>query len=321
MTKLLNVVIVVLALALIAVIVYPQIQENRPRPVRFACDSSASCLPLLIGIEETLFVKNRIVPEIVWYSDPDKALADLFAGRADVGIFPWSTVLKHAATSSETLKVFLSEDFRQTLPVDAIVVPAKSKFKTVLDLKKKKLGYPPQLRDYIPLFYANLNIQPADRNALELPLSALVEQLRTGAIEAAWLLEPTICSLDSAQFRVLQAGALPMYVSSPFPGAAMGFSPATYKSGKLLLSRLKISTDAAVAMAESDVEGAKLVLGRYFPYCQEVCRSCRLPEMQRLVEINRPAVTALADRLAAAGALPAKVETQNVFAEPAKLTR
>jgi len=320
MTKLLNVIIVILALALIAVILYPQIQENRPKVVRFACDSSASCLPVLVGIEESLFVNNRIIPEIVWYSDPDKALGDLFAGNADIGIFPWSAVFKQML-AGDTLKVFLSEDFRQTLPVDGIVVPVKSRLTAASDIKQRKLGYPPELRDYVLPFLVNLNIQPNDVTTMEFPLSSLVAQLREGAIDAAWLLEPIICSLDTLEFRVLQPGALAKYVSSPFPGAAMGFSPTYYKSSKVLLSRLKISTDAAVAMAESDVERAKLTLGKYFPYCDQVCGNCRIPEMQRLVEINKPAVQALADRLTGAGVLTDTVRTQDAFAEPAKLMR
>ena len=126
MTKLLNVLIVLLAALLVFVILYPQIQQNRPIDLKFACDSSATSLPILVGIDESLFVKNRINPTLVFYSDPDQAIADLFAGKMDVGVFPWSTVLKHAIARGETLQVFMNEDFKQSLPVDAIVAPLKS---------------------------------------------------------------------------------------------------------------------------------------------------------------------------------------------------
>lgn len=321
MTKLLNLLIVLLAVALVAVILYPQIQENRPKVVKFACDSTVSALPVLIGIEEGLFVSNRITPEIVWYSDPDQALADLFAGKCDIGIFPWSTVLKRSAEKGDTLRVYVSQEFRQSLPVDGIVIPAKSKLKTVADLKKRKLGYPPQMRDCVKPLLANLNLPEKEVTTIEFPLSGLVNELRAGRIDAAWLLEPLLCSLDSLEFSVLVAGALPRYVSAPFPGAAMGMSPAYYGLSKVWLSRMKIATDAAVTMSETSVERAKLILNKYFPYCSETYGRCRIPEMQRLVEINKPAVSALAARLFAAGVLPADVETQNLFAEPVRLTR
>ncbi len=321
MTKLLNIIIIVLALALVAVILYPQIQENRPKVVRFACDSSASCLPFLIGVEESLFVKNRILPELIFYSDPDQALADLFAGNADVGVFPWSTVFKRILDNQETLRVFISEDFRQSLPVDAIVVPAESRIKDLADIKKKKLGYPPQLRDYIQPFLANINLKPEDVTTVEIPFSDIAGKLRQGEIDAAWLLEPLICTFDTVEFRILHAGVLAKYVSAPFPGAAVGFTPEFLKSGKALLARLKISTDVAIALSETRPERAKLILGKYFPYCKEVCGGCRIPELQRLVEINKPSVSALAARLSAAGVFDQDIETSSIFVEPAKLTR
>lgn len=321
MTKLLNVLIVILALALVAVILYPQIQENRPVVVRFACDSSASSLPFLIGIEETLFVKNRILPKLVFYSDPDQGLADLFRGNADVGVFPWSTVFKRVVANQETLKVFMSQDFRQTLPVDAIVVKAKSSIRDLNGIRGKKLGYPPQLRDYVVPLLAAIGMRPSETTPVELPFSGLLEKLRSGEVDAAWLLEPLICTVDTVEFRTVQSGALPRYVSPPFPGAAIGFAPGFLKSSKALLTRLKISTDMAAALAETKPDKAKRILGKHFPFCDDYCGLCRIPELERLVGINKPAVAALASRLKAAGVLGQDIETKNFFVEPIQLAR
>jgi ABC-type nitrate/sulfonate/bicarbonate transport system substrate-binding protein len=322
MTKLLNIIIVVLALALVAVILYPQIQENRPAKLRFACDSSACCLPFLIGVEESTFVQNKIIPELVFYSDPKDALAALFEGRTDVGVFPWAEVFQYRLETGKDFKAFMSEDFRQSLPVDGIVVPVKSRVNRLADLKKRKLGYPPQFRHYVSTMLANINLAPKEITLVEVPFSAIVEQLRAGQIDAAWLLEPLICPLDTARFRVVQDGVLPRFVSSPFPGAAIGFSAEFLETTpKVVLSRLKMACDAAVALAETQPDRAKLIMAKYFPYCAEVCGTCRIPELERLVELNRPAVSALASRLTASGALADTVETEPFFVEPIKLAR
>ncbi len=321
MTKLLNTVIVVLALTLVAVILYPQIQEGRPRTVRIACDNSASSLLFLIGIDDSLFVKNRIIPELVFYSDPDQALERLFAGDIDIGVFPYAAIFRRMIEHQDTLKVFISMDFRQSLPVDAIVVPAGSRIKSLSDLKKKKLGYPPQLRGCIPPFVKNTNLTDSEMLVVEVPFSALTERLRAGEIDAAWLLEPLICVLDSSEFRVIQPGALPQYVSAPFPGAAVGFAPDYLNLSKVFLSRLRISTDEALALAETRKDHAREVLARYFPDCAEACSTCRLPGLQKLVEINKPAVSALADRLTAVGVFDEKIDTRDIFVEPIKMTR
>ncbi len=321
MTKLLNVLIVLLAALLVFVILYPQIQQNRPIDLKFACDSSSTALPILVGIDESLFVKNRINPTLVFYSDPDQALTDLFAGKVDVGVFPWSAVLKHIAAKGETLQVFMSEEFRQSLPVDAIVAPLKSPVRTATDIRGRRFIYPPQVRDYIPVMLTNLGLRAEDVKLAEVPLSSLDQELAAGNCDAAWVIEPLLCPLDTTQYRIIQYSALARFVSQPFPGAAVGFAPRFVQSYRQGPKRLKIATDAAMAMVETKADAAKQILARHFPYCTQSCGFCRLPEIQRNTEINKPAVAALASRLRLAGVLPEDINTQNVFPDPQIFTR
>jgi hypothetical protein len=321
MTKLLNILIVLLAALLVFVILYPQIQQNRPVDLKIACDSTVTSLPMLVGVDESLFVKNRINPTLVFYSDPDQALADLFAGKVDVGVFPWSTIMKRIATKNETLQVFMSQDFRQSLPVDAIVAPLKSPVKTASDIRGRRFIYPPQVRDYIPVMLTNLGLRTEDVKLAEVPFSSLSQELEAGTCDAAWVIEPLLCPLDTTQYRIIQYSALPRFVSQPFPGAAIGFAPSfpkTYRQGP---KRLKIATDAAMAIMETKTDVAKQILAKHFPYCTRACGFCRLPELLRNTEINKPAVAALASRLKLAGVLTSEVNTQGVFPDPQIFTR
>lgn len=321
MVKLLNIIIVLLAAALIAVILYPQIQENRPLPLRLACDSSVTALPFLVGVEETLFAKNRLDPQLTFYSDPDSALADLFAGRTDVGIFPWSAVLKRMATHRETLRVFMSIEFRPALPVDAIATPKKARVKQLLDLKGKRLAYPPQFRDCVAPLLSAVNLTPAQVKLSEVAFSEIPGQLAAGKVDAAWLLEPQLCMLDVASYDTI-SGITTRYVNAPFPGAAVGFSPQFLKTtSKTVRMRLKIATDAAVAHIEARPDAARRILGRNFPYCADNCDNCRLPQIHRLVEINKESVKALAARLLAAGVIVDTLQTQAMYVEPAQMSR
>jgi len=322
MTKLLNVLIVLLAALLVYVILYPQIQQNRPIDLKIACDSSATSLPLLVGVDETLFVKNRINPTLVFYSDPDQALADLFAGKVDVGVFPWSTVMKRIVTKNETLKVFMGEEFRQALPVDAIVAPLKSPVRTAADIRGRRFIYPPQVRDYIAVMLTSLGLKKEDVKLAEVPFSSIPQELASGACDAAWVIEPQLCPIDTMQYRIIQYSALARFVSQPFPGAAVGFAPRFAQSYRQGPKRLKIATDAAVAIIETKTDIAKQILAKYFPYCTQSCGFCRLPELQRNTEINKPAVAALASRLKLAGVLANSIDSlQNVYPDPQIFTR
>lgn len=320
MTKLLNLVIVLLVAALVAVILVPQIEEGRPRTIRFVCDSTVTGLPFIVGAEQGIFADNRIIPELHYYSDPDQALAALLAGEYDVGAFPWTAVLRHIAEGGDTLRVFMSGEFRATLPVDAIVVPVKSKVKDIPGLQRQRLGYPPQLRDCIKPFLLNTGLPVELVTAVEMPLLELLPRLNAGEVDAVWLIEPLICGLDTTALRIIETGVLPRHVSAPFPGTAFGFSTDFMNENKALLSRLKLSTDAAAAFADAQPDSARAALARHLPGFEGAV-ACRLPELQRLVEINKPSVRALAARLAVAGVIVQDFETERLFVPPARMTR
>jgi len=324
MTKLLNLIIVLLAAALVMLILLPQIQENRPKPLRFACDSSVTALPFLIAVDESLFPQQRIIPQLVFYSDPDQALSDLFAGKSDVGIFPWSTVLRHIQEKHETLVVFMAEEFRPALPIDAIAKPKRSPVKTLADLRGRRFAYPPQLRDYVKPLLAAVNLSTTGPTAVQLTevgFSELLNRLAAGQFDAVWLTEPLLCQLDFAKYDTI-AGPLTRYIFGPFPGAAIGFAPKFLAtSSRSLRARLKIALDATVTFAETKPDQTKKLLARYFPKCESTYGNARLPELQRLVEINKPSIQGLALRLLSAGVLTDSIATKDLFVEPAKMTR
>ncbi|MCX7732710.1 MAG: ABC transporter substrate-binding protein [candidate division WOR-3 bacterium] len=321
MTRILTVIIIILAAVLVGIILYPQIQENRPMPLRFACDSSVAALPFLVAVDDTLFLKNRILPELTYYSDPDQALTDLFAGKTDVGVFPWSTILKHMSTKGETLQVFMAVEFRPALPVDVLAKVKKSRINKLTDLKGKRLGYPPILRDYVAALLGEIGLKPADVKLTEASLTALSAMLTAGQLDAAWLVEPAVCPLNLNNVDTLSSIAT-RYLNNPFPAFAIGFSPQFLKNTtRAQRTRLKIALDMAVDRIDARPEEGKQTLGRYFPYCRDVCGFCRLPQYQRLVEINRPAIQTLAARLLRLGIVSDTIDTKRIFVEPAQMMR
>ncbi len=321
MTKLLTAIIIVLSLVLVGVILYPQLQENRPQHLRFACDSSVAALPFIVAVQDTLFSKNRIDPELVFYSDPEKALDELFLGNIDVGIFPWSTVFKRIVAKGETLKVFMAVEFRPTLPVDAIAKPANGKIKTVNDLKDKRLGYPPVLRDYLPLLLASANLLPANVKLTEVPLATLPSRLAAGEFDAVWVLEPYITLIDFTKFDTLNA-LTTKYIASPFPAYAIGFSPDFLKkTTKNQRTRLKIALDAAVDRIDAQPNEVKKKLSQFFFGNDTTTSRARLPLFQKIAEINKPGIQTLASRMLTLGILADTIDTRGIFAQPSQLMR
>jgi len=120
MIKLLNIVIIILAIILVGIIVYPQWKESRPVTVRIGCDSTVGSI-VFVGTQEKQFFKNeRVIPEFVFYSDPQLMLEALATGKIECAITPWSALLKKVDTSQDSFKVITSGEFRTSIPIDAI---------------------------------------------------------------------------------------------------------------------------------------------------------------------------------------------------------
>lgn len=321
MTRILTVIIIILAVVLVGIILYPQLQENRPQPLKFACDSSVAALPFIVAFEETLFGKNRIIPELVFYSEPVKALDDLLAGAVDVAVLPWGTIFQKGGTAGDKIKTFMAAEVRPALPIDAVVKPKKGKIKTVVDIKGKRFGYPPNLSHYLPLLLGAVNLKDTDVKLFEASPSDLTTRLEAGELDAVWLMEPYIAKVDWAKYDTI-SGLLTRYITSPFPVFAVILSPEYLKkTSKTQRMRLKIALDAAVDRIDANPNDAKQTLGRFFFGSAADWSRCRLPEFQRLTEINKPVIQALASLFLARGVIKDSIDTKGMFIEPSQMMR
>ncbi len=291
MTKVLNLVIVLLAVALVLVIWYPQYKENQPVRLRILCDSSVLSTPVLVVIEESLFIENRFLPQVVFYSDPDSALARLFAGEFEIGVFPWSSIFKRIANNAETLKVIMAEAARPTMPIDALVrrssnkpliptttIPTGRVLDSLLRLRRiptlsafrgQAMGYPPQLRDYVTLLLAGAGMSETAFRLVEAPMTALPEMVDNGTVTVAWLLERHVSRMldyDVSLNYDSLSGALTRYIASPFPLAAVGINPRFFNAlSRTQRHRLSAALGAAGALIETRQTRVKQIVASHFP--------------------------------------------------------
>jgi len=319
MNKLLNLIIVILALALVAVILLPQWQESRPVKVRFGCDSTVTATVFFVAQERDFFKDNRIIPEFVFFADPRQALDALFQGEIDCGVFPWHLILKRIAEQQETVKVFISEDFRSSLPIDAIIMKAQSRISKLLDLRRKKIGYPNQVREIMPVILEGAGFSPKDFNLLEMSNRELIGAVNQGSVDAALVLEPERYRALQANMPILVDAALAKYIISPYPGAAIGYTRPYLMKNRRTCVRLKLACDAAIGFFDQKPEEVRKILEKYLGYQTDELSDCRLPDMQKLVEINKDMIKTFADRLKTSGVLSTDIDVKSIFVEPVLL--
>ncbi len=319
MNKLLNLIIIILVVVLVAVIVYPQWQESKPVKVLFGCDSTVASTLFFVADSRGFFKDNRIIPEFVFFADPRQALDALFRGEIDCGVFPWHLVFKQLTEKQETLKVFVSGDFRTSLPIDALIAKAKSKFTKIADLRKRKIGIPNQVRELIPAMLEGADLNPKDFTLVEISNRELLSALDQNKVDAALVIEPERYRALQANVQVIKEAALANNIISPFPGLAVGYTRTYLTKNRRTCVKLKLATDAAIGYIDQNIEEARKIIAQYLGYQEEEISDCRLPDLQKLIEINKDMIQTFSARLKASNVLTADIDVKPLFVEPIML--
>jgi ABC-type nitrate/sulfonate/bicarbonate transport system substrate-binding protein len=320
MTKLLNIIIIILALVLVFIIVYPQWQENRPIDMRIGCDSTVNANIFIVTQEQGFFAQEKINPEFVYYSDPTLMLSDLSADKINCAVCPWPTLLKWAVASEDSFKAITSVEYRTSIPIDAIFVKAavRNPITKLSDLKNKRLGYSNSLKDVMPVMVKSMGFKETEIKLVEMSNNGLIQALNDNQVDAIIVLEPErTAALNQGLVPILDP-ALPKLVIAPYPGAAVIVKNNFILNQRRAAFKLKMILDASVAYADANVEDARKMFLKFYNLDSDIYGNCYLPQDQKLLEINKGAIISMMAKMFEAGVITNTFDIQTLFPLPAQ---
>lgn len=305
MKRTLDIIILLFAIVLIFILVYPQYKASKPTIAKIGCDFSVSSLPLFVAEEQGFFKNQKVEAQLLFYNDPEKALKDLFSDTIQCGIFPWFSILKRT-TNNESVKVFLSEEFREAVPMGVIVTKRGSRIKLLEDLKGKRLGIPPWCRGIISYIVPGVEI------AEEKP-QELFSLLDKGDVDAILLLEPYRTLAIEKGLQVIEDAPFSLLLI-PFPANGIGVSSRFLYKNKGGVKRMVIALDNALGFINKNPGKARDILAKYLKVKENP--SFHLPRFQRLSEIDIPNIQSLSTRLEEKGYLSKPVNPKSLTVPP-----
>lgn len=308
MKRILNIVIVLLVLVLVFILVYPQYKAARPTVVKLGCDRSVASLPLFIAEEEGFFKDQKVETQLLFYDDPAQALKDLFIDTLQCSIFPWFSILKKVE-EGESVKVFLSGEIREVVPIEVIVTPRGSKIKLPEDLRNKRLGISPWVREILPYLI------PGAR-AVEKSPQELLPLLDREEVDAILVLEPYRTLVLKKDIQIVQDGPFSMLLT-PFPANGIGVSAKFLNRNRIDVRRMVIALNNAIGFIDKNPDKARAILAKYLNIKEEA--SFHLPRFQRLSEIDVPGIQSLIMRLKDKGYLSKSIDSKSLLVPPALL--
>jgi ABC-type nitrate/sulfonate/bicarbonate transport system substrate-binding protein len=289
--RLLNVLILIGALALLFVVGYPQYKESLPSELRIGVDKSYASVPFYIAKEDTTrkyFTLEKVTPVFVEINgDPLQGLKD---GLYDVVAVPWYWLMIAPANNGDTVKAFGSIEIKSGKGLDAIVIPAKTKINRLSDLKSKRLGYKAGDEYLINLIVARMAEDKITKiTPVPLQTDEIITAFADGKVDALFVIDPYRGYLVYNGSQVLMEGVISYYVVPSMPYAAIVMRKNFVKEeNKLAAIRIKNAIEAALSYITRNPKVARDMVIKMNGWAQddELSMAMRIPDYQRLAEIN-----------------------------------
>lgn len=320
MIRLLNIIIIVLALALVFIIVYPQWQENRPINVFIGCDSTINSHIFIVAQNKEFFQKERIIPQFIFYENPNAMLEDLANDKLTCAICPWPTIIKYALNNQDSIKVIASLEYRSSIPIDAIFINPRSRnvIKQLKDLRNKRLAYPTTLKDIMPTLIKNMGFKATEIKLLEMSNNKLIQALIDNQADAILVIEPERTAALNQGLEPLMNPALPKIVIAPFPGAGVVVKNDFISLKRRAAFKIKMIIDASIAFIDANVDEVRKQFLNFYNLDTTMYGQCYLPQNQKLLEINKGSIISMMTKMFDSGTISNTYDIQLLFPSPSQ---
>lgn len=229
--------------AALAVLGAPAFVRAQTSPkIRIGFWPVASALPFFTAIEKGYFKEAGLDVEALKFASAQQVMEAMLAGRAEGssnGTAAAALAIGEIAQPG-LFKIFCTNPTNAKFVLDEFVVPKDSTYKTIADLKGKRIASGPGIQN---VTLAKVMLERSGAGAvsvIELPIGQHVAALAAGQVDAVYTLEPTgtIGRLNGTT-RTLEVGVVAKYV--------LGDPMAPWHGGAASLTSEFIAKNPAVA--------------------------------------------------------------------------
>lgn len=289
--RLLNVLIFIGVLGLLFVVGYPQYKDSLPSKVRIGVDKTYGSLPFYIAQEDTTrryFTIGKVDAEFVPITgDP---LDGLKQGLYDIAAVPWYDLIISPSTNGDTVRAFGTLEVKSGRNLDAFVVPPKTKIKRIVDLKGKKLGYITSDEYLVNLIIGQLEEQKiTDVEKVPLQPDQVFSAFSNGDVDVLYLVDPYRAYIVHQGNTMLMEGLISSYIIPSMPFIAVVMREQYVKEeNRVGAIRVKEAVEAALSYLNRNPDIAKRLMLKHLNWELDpvLLSSIRVPEFERLAEIN-----------------------------------
>ncbi|MHB1689727.1 MAG: ABC transporter substrate-binding protein [Thiomonas sp.] len=223
---------------------FPALARAQDSTIRIGFWPIAAGIPLYTGVNQGVFKQAGLQVEAVKFASPQQVVEAMIAGRIHGSANGTASAALALGDIVEPglSKIIAANPANAKLVLDEILVAAKSNYKTLGELKGKRIGCGPGIQNVTLAKIIFEKNGYADVKPIEMPVGQHVAALAAGQIDAVYSLEPTgtVGRLNGTT-RTLEVGVISKYVlgnpMAPWFGGAASLTSSFLKAQPELSKR------------------------------------------------------------------------------------
>jgi ABC-type nitrate/sulfonate/bicarbonate transport system substrate-binding protein len=303
------------ALVVLIAVAGVRLASTRNGRVRVAYLPVMASLPVFIAEDQHLFAKQGLRPQSISFSTSNDMVNALVSGQVDVLPAVALVPLIHLEIQHPgKVRVFSHSRMRRENSTYRIVVRNDSPLKRLQDLSNKKFGVFPgtSATRLVSAFLRRNSVDPAGITFVQLPPSAQVSSLETGAVDALFAYEPVALVSEPGRYRTL-SNSVYAELSEPCPLGVSVIARDFERANRDMSSRSVAAIQEAIAFMSAHPDRAKSLLPRFTRMTPEMAARVNVADMTLSNLVDADSLQRFIDLLYEIGEIPEKLDAHRLI--------
>lgn len=303
------------ALVLLIAVAGVRLASTRNGRVRVAYLPVMASLPVFIAEDQNLFARRGVRSQTISFSTSNDMVNALVSGQIDVLPAVALVPLIHLEIQHPgKVRVFSHSRMRRENSTYRIVVRNDSPLKSLQDLSNKKFGVFPgtSATRLVSAFLRRNSVDPAGITFVQLPPSAQVSSLETGAVDALFAYEPVALVSEPGRYRTL-SNSVYAELSEPCPLGVSVIARDFERANRDVSSRSVAAVQEAIAFMSTHPDQAKSLLPRFTRMTPEMAARVNVADMTLSNVVDADSLQRFIDLLYEIGEIPEKLDAHRLI--------
>ncbi len=292
-----------------------RLAPRRTGRVRIAYPPIMGSLPVFVAQDQQMFQRRHLQPETHSFSSSNDMVSALIAGQVDmlpaVSLVPLIHLeIQHPGK----FRVFSHSRMRRDNSTYRLVVKNSSPLRRLADLQGKKIGVFPgtSASRLVGAFLQRQGIDPAGITFLQLPSSAQVSSLESGAIDALFSYDPLPQISEPGRYRALSDSVYAELVE-PCPVGVSVISRDFERAQPGAAARAAGVIQEAIAYVGAHPQQATALLPRFTRMTPEMASRVNVSDITLSNDVDAAVLQRFIDMLYQIGEIPQSIDAHRLI--------